>query len=91
MNKNISWDLDGGQSLEEFWGDKRGGGELREDRGAMNKYVVPLDLHDPQIVDVLLNELKNLVQYDWNMLTGLFGRVFVKSSNYRRVTSDILG
>ena len=35
MNKNISWDLNGGQSLEEFWGDNRGPVERREDRGAM--------------------------------------------------------
>ena len=40
MNKNISWDLGrgGNNSLEEFWGDKRGGEEWREDKGAMNKY-----------------------------------------------------
>ena len=42
MNKNISWDLNGGQSLEEFWGDNRGPVERREDRGAMNKYVLQM-------------------------------------------------
>ena len=48
MDKNISWDLNGGHSLEEFWGDKRGGEkEWRENRGAMNKYVIHID---PQMV-----------------------------------------
>ena len=46
MNKNISWDLGGGgnNSLEEFWGDKRGGEEWREDKGAMNKYDLQFQL-----------------------------------------------
>ena len=45
MDKNISWDLNGEHSLEEFWGDKRGGEkEWRENRGAMNKYVIHMTL-----------------------------------------------
>ena len=45
MERNISWDLNGEHSLEEFWGDKRGGEkEWRENRGAMNKYVIHMTL-----------------------------------------------
>ena len=95
MNKNISWDLNGGQSLEEFWGDNRGPVERREDRGAMNKYVLQM-YHSTQmtlwwLMCYFIFEQKNLDQYDCNMLTGLYGRVFAKYSNYRRVTLDILG